>query len=142
MAVWDASESDARIPPLLPPRDRADTGPAHAPSDLAPHHQEADMGQAISTQHPAVVLRSRYQQLRALLVVAMIAVVGLTVAVVALATSNEAVQSTPSAARIGVDPAMRTDGGPEESAVANTLGARQPSGHPDESVVAHAVAGP
>ena len=43
------------------------------------------MDQAISTQHPAVVLRSRYRQLRALLTVAMIAVVGLTAAVVVLA---------------------------------------------------------
>ena len=47
------------------------------------------MSQAISTQHPAVVLRSRYQQLRALLVVAMIAVVGLTAAVVILASQND-----------------------------------------------------
>ena len=47
------------------------------------------MNQAISTQHPAVVLRSRYQQLRALLAVAMIAVVGLTAAVVILAIQND-----------------------------------------------------
>ena len=43
------------------------------------------MGQAIPTQHPAVVLRSHYRQLRALLAIAMIAVVGLTAAVVILA---------------------------------------------------------
>jgi hypothetical protein len=46
------------------------------------------MSDAIPSQHPAVVLRSNYQHLRALLAVAMIAVVGLTVAVVILATNN------------------------------------------------------
>jgi hypothetical protein len=99
------------------------------------------MSQAISTQHPAVVLRSRYQQLRALLAVAMIAVVGLTAAVVVLATQDDNIQSAASAGQVSVAPATRTDGGPEESAVANTLGAQQPSGHPDESVVANAVGG-
>jgi hypothetical protein len=44
--------------------------------------QEAVMGKTIPAQHPAVVLRSHYRQLRALLAVAMIAVVGLTAAVV------------------------------------------------------------
>ena len=39
------------------------------------------MGKAIPAQHPAVVLRSHYRQLRALLAIAMIAVVGLTAAV-------------------------------------------------------------
>jgi hypothetical protein len=47
------------------------------------------MGQAVPRQHPAVVLRSHYQQLRALLVVAMIAVAGLTAAVVILATDDD-----------------------------------------------------
>ena len=36
------------------------------------------MGQAIPTQHPAVVLRSHYTHLRILLAIAMIAVFGLT----------------------------------------------------------------
>jgi hypothetical protein len=98
------------------------------------------MSQPLSTQHPAVVLRSRYQQLRALLAVAMIAVVGLTAAVVVLATSDASVQSATSVDTIGVAPALRTDGGPEESAVANTLGAKA-GGHPDESAVARAIAG-
>lgn len=46
------------------------------------------MPQTVPTQHPAVVLRSHYRQLRALLAIAMIAVVGLTVAVVSLATDD------------------------------------------------------
>ena len=99
------------------------------------------MSQTFSTQHPAVVLRSRYQQLRALLAVAMIAVVGVTVSVVVLATQNDNVQSATSAAQVGAGPALRGDGGPEESAVANGLGVQQPSGHPEESAVANAVAG-
>jgi hypothetical protein len=46
------------------------------------------MGKAIPTQNPAVVLRSRYLQLRALLAVAMIAVVGLTATVVILSVDE------------------------------------------------------
>jgi hypothetical protein len=56
------------------------------------------MGQAIPTQHPAVVLRSRFNQLRALLAVAMIAVIGLSIAVVIVANDEAQVRST-SAAR-------------------------------------------
>ena len=100
------------------------------------------MSQALSTQHPAVVLRSRYQQLRALLAVAMIAVVGLTVAVVALATQDDSEQGSVPVVQTGSAPALRTDGGPEESTIGGALGAQHPSGHPDESTVAHAVAGP
>jgi hypothetical protein len=47
------------------------------------------MGQAIPTQHPAVVLRSHHRQLRGLLAVLMFAVVGLTIAVVILATEED-----------------------------------------------------
>ena len=100
------------------------------------------MSQTFPTQHPAVVLRSRYQQLRALLAVAMIALVGLTVAVVALATQDDSGPATVSVVAAGKAPALRTDGGPEESTVGGALGAQHPSGHPDESVVANAVAGP
>jgi len=111
-------------------------------TDLGPPHKEAVMSQTFSTQHPAVVLRSRYQHLRALLAVAMIAVVGLTVAVVALATQDDSGQSTVSIVKTGAAPALRTDGGPEESTIGGALGAQHPSGHPDESAVANAVAGP
>lgn len=41
-----------------------------------------------AAQHPAVVLRSSYRLVRALLTVATIAIVGLTVAVVVLAINN------------------------------------------------------
>ncbi|HEY2602841.1 MAG TPA: hypothetical protein VGI67_14890 [Thermoleophilaceae bacterium] len=89
------------------------------------------MSQAISSQHPAVVLRSHYRQLRGLLAIACIAVVGLTVAVVILATGNQASssQSTASATQVSATAATadtgarldhrglettRYDGGPEE----------------------------
>jgi hypothetical protein len=73
------------------------------------------MGKAIPSQHPAVVLRSHYTQVRALLAVAMIAIVGLSVAVVILA--NESDEVSTSAGSTGVAaPAgtARYDGGPEE----------------------------
>jgi hypothetical protein len=76
------------------------------------------MSQSMSPQHPAVVLRSHYVQLRALLAVAMIAVVGLTVAVVILATNDPGGTNASSAAPVsGLAPAapgQRYDGGPEE----------------------------
>jgi hypothetical protein len=46
------------------------------------------MAQTVPSQHPAVVLRSHYRHLRALLAIAMIALVGMTVAVVVLATDD------------------------------------------------------
>ena len=47
------------------------------------------MGKAIPEQHPAVVLRSQYVHLRALLVAALIAVLGLTTAVVIVANDDD-----------------------------------------------------
>ena len=98
------------------------------------------MGKAIPTQHPAVVLRSHYRQLRALLAIAMIAVVGLTAAVVILANDDGQITGTSSAepidsidyggfnpatgrpdtaplphqGRVAQPPSTRYDGGPEE----------------------------
>src|SRR5918992_711365 len=65
--------------------------------------QEAVMGHAIPKQHPAVVLRSHFNLVRALLGVAMIALVGLTIALVVVANddndsgSTSAVQAAPAA---------------------------------------------
>ena len=55
----------------------------------------------VPTQHPAVVLRSHFNQLRALLAVALIAVIGLTVAVVILANNEDQTAGTGQAAPIG-----------------------------------------
>jgi hypothetical protein len=59
------------------------------------------MGQAVPTQHPAVVLRSHFNQLRALLAAALIAVIGLTVAVVILASDEDQLGDADSATSIG-----------------------------------------
>jgi len=47
------------------------------------------MGNSIPAQHPAVVLRSRYRQLRSLLAVMVVAVVGLSTTVVVLSLDDE-----------------------------------------------------
>src|SRR5829696_6529905 len=86
-------------------------------AEAAAPRLEAVMGKAIPAQHPAVVLRSHYKQLRALLAIAMIAVVGLTAAVVILATNDERDLSASSATQRsapGPTGSIRYDGGPEE----------------------------
>jgi hypothetical protein len=55
------------------------------------------MGQAIPRQNAAVVVRSHFNQLRALLATALVAVVGLTFAVVMLANDSDKVRTTSSA---------------------------------------------
>jgi hypothetical protein len=69
-----ATDVGSHTPPGKPPRRPPQTGGRH--------------GQAIPTHHPAVVLRSHYR-LRALLAIAMVAVVGLTCAVVILAGHDD-----------------------------------------------------
>jgi hypothetical protein len=59
------------------------------------------MGQAIPRQQPAVVLRSHFNKMRALLAVAFIAVAGLTVAVVILANDSDESAGTASGPPIG-----------------------------------------
>ena len=75
------------------------------------------MSHSISPQHPAVVLRSRYVHVRELLTIAMIAVVGLTAAVVILAINDDADTSAGSARQLSAPSptgSTRYDGGPEE----------------------------
>jgi hypothetical protein len=100
------------------------------------------MGQAIPNQHPAVVLRSHFNWLRALLAVAMIAVVGLAAAVVILATDNNGETNAGSAAQVSSpSPAgtTRYDGGPEEG-TRSVAPVRQPGvrydGGPEEGTAA------
>jgi hypothetical protein len=106
--------------------------------------QEAVMGQAIPGRQPAVVLRSHFNHLRALLAIAMIAVAGLTVAVVVLATDSDEVSSTSAVESIepirygafnpatgraeAAEPAgtARFDGGPEEG-TRGVITTRQPN---------------
>jgi hypothetical protein len=62
------------------------------------------MGKAIPAQHPAVVLRSHYRQLRALLAIAMIAVVGLTATVVILSVDEGDKSASRAGAKTGLTP--------------------------------------
>jgi hypothetical protein len=115
------------------------TGQAAA---AAAPRQEAVMGKAIPTQHPAVVLRSHYRQLRALLAIAMIAVVGLTAAVVILATNDDGDTSVGSATQASAPRSTggtRSDGGPEETAVAAAIALQPAVAAPDESKIAAAI---
>jgi hypothetical protein len=84
------------------------------------------MGEAIPRQHPAVVLRSHFNQLRALLAVALIAVAGLTVAVVILATDDEAGTGSATVSAPAQAGTTRYDGGPEEG-TRGVVPARQPN---------------
>jgi hypothetical protein len=106
------------------------------------YHQEAVMGKAIPSQHPAVVLRSHFNFVRNLLAVAMIAVIGLSAAVVIVANDSDEVASTTSARPIesinygGFNPATgRPDSAPSvaQQAQAQALpnGTRYDGG-PDE----------
>jgi hypothetical protein len=122
------------------------------------------MGQAIPRQHPAVVLRSHYRQLKALLAITMVAVVGLSVAVVMLATNDDATVTTSSAKPIesvtyeGLNPqtgsplarggfrtsyqpvqSTRPAGGPDESGVAAAIAPKPNVATPDESKIAAAI---
>jgi hypothetical protein len=83
------------------------------------------MSHELSEQHPQVVLRSRYQQLKALLALAAITVLCLTAAVVILAVNDDGSEIAPVAAAPAVTapvdtstvtdtPGLRFDGGPEE----------------------------
>jgi hypothetical protein len=60
------------------------------------------MSHQVAPQHPAVVLRSRFVHLRALLAVAMLAVVGLTATVVILANDEADQSGSPSAEKSGL----------------------------------------
>ena len=59
------------------------------------------MGQAVPSQNPAVVLQSQFNRLRAFLAVALIAVIGLTVAVVIVANEENQPSTASSARPIG-----------------------------------------
>lgn len=105
------------------------------------------MSHRISPQHPSVVLRSHYTQLRALFATAMIAVVGLTVAVVILATSDDVsgrvnvapaqiAPAPPASTDTVAPPGLRYDGGPDEGSrgpqAADAAPATRYDGGPDE----------
>jgi hypothetical protein len=77
--------------------------------------QEAVMGQVIPKQNPAVVLRSHYKAVRALLAAVLVAVVALGATIVILANDNTDtnVSVAPKSAQV-LQPGTRFDGGPDE----------------------------
>jgi hypothetical protein len=100
------------------------------------------MGKAIPTQHPAVVLRSHYRIVRALLAVALAAVLGLSAAVVILSTDSDEVAGTSSAGEVapinhgGFSPATgRPESAPlpqHERLLPRRIGSTRYDGGPEE----------
>jgi hypothetical protein len=93
------------------------------------------MGQVIPRQHPAVVLKSHYKAVRALLAAALIAIAALSVAVVILANDNDnAKTSAQPAAKAAVvkqqdlPAGTRFDGGPDEGTRGISTGHALPPG--------------
>jgi hypothetical protein len=79
--------------------------------------QEAVMGQVIPRQHPAVVLRSQYKAVLAMLCVALVAIAALatTLVIVANDDNETAVSAQPNAQQQQIlPPGTRFDGGPDE----------------------------
>ena len=82
------------------------------------------MGQVIPKQHPSVVLRSHFKAVRALLVVALVAVCALAAALVIVATDDQEASIAQRSATLQQNPALqpdqarpagtRFDGGPDE----------------------------
>jgi hypothetical protein len=105
--------------------------------------QEAVMGQAIPRQHPAVVLRSHYRQLKTLLAIMLVAIVGLGLAVAILATDDESSTGTATVQPIEYGDFSPATGQPlaGRAAAANWQGVSTPaqSIRPDESAVAAAI---
>jgi hypothetical protein len=87
--------------------------------------QEAVMGQVIPKQHPSVVLRSHFKAIRALLVVALVAICALAAALVIVANDDNDVASTaaPVTQQQALPNGTRFDGGPDE-------GTRGPQAYP------------
>jgi hypothetical protein len=119
-----------------------------------PTNQEAVMSTSVPQQHPAVVLRSTYRQLRSLVAVLIVAVVGLSTTVVVLAVDDQSATTATS-----VHPATAQLGDPLQSRTQPTVEAgstsrsyptlndsfqtqnesARPEGKPDESKIAAAV---
>ena len=91
------------------------------------------MGQVIPRQHPAVVLKSHYKTVRALLAAALVAIVALAATVVILANdADKQASSAPISAQAQVAqqqaPGVRFDGGPDEGTRGISTGAGLPPG--------------
>ena len=91
------------------------------------------MGQPIPAQHPSVVLRSHFNLVRALLIIAMAALVACTAAVVILANDEDqvnsaAVSKSAPAAQQQLPAGTRFDGGPDEGTRGLSAQSQLPAG--------------
>ena len=98
------------------------------------------MQQTAPRQDPAVVLRSQYRQLKSLLVVLAVALVSVSVTVVALVADGVGTQETTGYFHPfnGVSQPERT-GGVDESKVAAAISAQPQTARPDESKIAASI---
>jgi hypothetical protein len=104
------------------------------------------MQQTAPRQHPAVVLRSQYEQLKSLLAVLLIALVSVSVTVVAVVVQDS---GTPASTASKFQPLTRSQASvetakPDESKVAAAIGKRvqlqrEAASRPDEAKVAASV---
>jgi hypothetical protein len=96
--------------------------------------EESVMGQVIPREHPAVVLKSHYKAVRALLVVAAVALAA-TVVILANNDTGTTVSTAPKSAQV-LQPGTRFDGGPDEGTrgiqAAPTAPGTRFDGGPDE----------
>ena len=110
---------------LLPLCRCAETVPADHALQMALRltTQEAVMGQVIPRQHPAVVLRSQYKAVLAMLCVALVAIVALAATLVIVANDDgprSPLSRTPSQQQI-LPPGTRFDGGRTRARAASRL---------------------
>ena len=107
------------------------------------------MGNPIPAQHPAVVLRSQYRNMRSLVVVLLVALAALTTSVVILANDGDGTSSTTTfvgkAPHLSDPFAARTQptqpqGGVDESSVASAISQSGSRSYPTLS--AHSDTGP
>jgi hypothetical protein len=99
------------------------------------------MSQAVPSQHPAVVLRSHYVHLRAMLAVALAVVIGLTLALVIVA-ANSGSGGAATVTRPASAPATSVyNGGHEEGLAGASVGRSNPNirydGGPEEGIAGH-----
>jgi hypothetical protein len=99
------------------------------------------MGHAIPQQHPAVVLRSQFNLVRWLLAAAMVALVGMTIAVVILANDDTQISTTSSGEAVsagsnrdysGAAPTRKLDGATDIPTPAPVAPGTRYDGGPDE----------
>jgi hypothetical protein len=100
-------------------------------STTATTTKETVMGQVIPRQHPAVVLKSHYKAVRALLAAALIAIAALSAAVVIVANDDDNTKAsvqTQAAHEQSLPQGTRFDGGPDEGTRGISTGAALPAG--------------